>query len=357
MARVLIAYSGFYREGQDSPLAPRDSRQHEYKSVGQGRWKANPYGKSKHMGPVDMFRNLIGCVMLWIRWRQYDVLLVDWAITGLVLSGMSLFNKGRRRLAIVNFNVLRRRSGLWRWVTGILFRRIDLFLVPSVHDIQLTQNLYRVPKSCLAFLPLFRKEPATGEPQGKYLFGDGKPFILSFGGNARDYRTFLRAMEGTGLNAIVVAREHNLRGLQIPDNVRTFCNIPLDECDRLARKCLFTVFTFDNSEPSCGQISIVTSFMVGKPVICTDWVAVQNYVTDGDNGLLVKLRDVDDVREKILRLANDPELYERLCKGVQNWAKNNADLTALRRKIDDFMTQLTAPNQDPATNAVASNTL
>ncbi|MBN1508505.1 MAG: glycosyltransferase family 4 protein [Sedimentisphaerales bacterium] len=349
MAKVLV-YSNFLREGEESSLAPKHSERHQYRSVGPGRWRANPYGKSRHMRVMDLLRHLIACVVLRFRWRTYDVLLVDWAITGLVLSALSLLTKGRRKLVIANFNVLRRRHGLWRWVSGILFRRVDLFLVPSVYDIQLTQKLYGIPESRFAFLPFFRKDPADGEPQDTHTFEDGKPFVLSLGGNARDYRTFLNAMEGTGLHAVVVAREYNLQGLKIPDNVRAFCNIPLEECDRLARKCLFTVFTFDNSEPSCGQISIVTSLMLGKPTICTDWVAVQNYVTDGVNGLLVKLADVADVREKILRLANDPELYRRLSAGARDWAARNADMTALQQRVDDFVTQLTTTRPNAAVN-------
>lgn len=197
-----------------------------------------------------------------------------------------------------------------------------------------------------AFRPFTRNEPANGELAGAYLFEDKRPFIFSFGGNARDYRTFLQAMEGTDLYAIVVARQYNLEGLTISDNVRAFFNIPLEECDKLVRKCEYTVFTFDGSEPSCGQISIVTSFMAGKPVICTDWVGVKDYVTDGVNGILVKMGDADDLRRKMLKLSNDKHLYARLSAGARNWSDKNAVPSVIQREIDGIVTSLTSPKID-----------
>ncbi len=163
---------------------------------------------------------------------------------------------------------------------------------------------------------------------------------MSFGGNARDYRTFFQAIEGTNLYAIVVAREYNLNGLKIPQNVKAFCNIPLQECDKLVSKCRFTVFTFNGSEPSCGQISIVTSLMLGKPTICTDWIAVHGYITDGKNGLLVKMKDPDDLRSKMIRLVKDKQLYNRLSESALLWAKENIDTSALHKKIDNLITMM-----------------
>jgi glycosyltransferase involved in cell wall biosynthesis len=339
MAKVLI-FNNFLQQGQDSILAPKQSKSHQYRSVGPGRWQANPYGKTQHIGVKDLLRRIIACVVLWFRWRKYDVLIVDGAITGLLISCISLLNKGSRKLVINNHDVPRRRQGFWRWVARVLYRRVDFFLVNSRYDIQLTSRLYEIPERRFVFQPFVRTAPATGEPQDIYLFEDKRPFILSFGGNGRDYSTFFQAIEKTNLYAIVVARDYNLQGLKIPHNVRAFCNIPLQECDKLVHKCLFTVFTFDGSEPSCGQISIVTSLMLGKPTICTDWIGVRDYVSDGENGLLVKMRDPDDLRKKMMQLAENKQLHERLSEGARLWASQNADSETVQKKFDEFITQL-----------------
>jgi hypothetical protein len=341
MAKVLI-FNNFLQQGQDSILAPKQSKSHQYRSVGPGRWQANPYGKTQHMGVKDLLWRIIACVVLWFRWRKYDVLIVDGAVTGLLISCISLLNKGHRKLVINNCDVPRRRQGFWRWLARVLYRRVDFFLVNSRYDIQLTSRLYEIPERRFAFQPFVRTAPATGEPKDIYLFEDKRPFVFSFGGNARDYNTFFRAIEGTDLSAIVVAREYNLRGLRIPKNVRVFFNIPLDDCDKLVGSCLFTVFTFDGSEPSCGQISIVTSFMLGKPTICTDWIGVRDYVADGENGLLVKMKDSADLKEKISKLVSDKQLYGKLSEGAVQWANKNTRPEVLHERIDALVTRLTS---------------
>jgi hypothetical protein len=339
MAKVLV-YNNFLQEGQDSPLVPKEGPLHEYRSVGPGWWRVNPYSKSKHMGLRDFLHKAISCTILYLRWLRYDVLIADSAVTGLALSAISLLHKGRRKLVISSFNVPRHRHGFWKWAAGALFRRIDRFIVHSTHDIELCGQLYGIPASRFTFIPFFRGEPATGEPDPAHLREDVPCLIVSLGGNARDYGTFFHALARTDLHATVVAREYNLKGLGIPPNVKTFCNLPLDECDRLVRKCRFTVFTFDGSEPSCGQTSIVTSFMAGKPVICTDWIGVRDYVIEGVNGLLVKKGDPDDLRSKMVRLSRDRQLYDRLSVGAATWVAQNIARSAVHAKVDSLVTEL-----------------
>jgi glycosyltransferase involved in cell wall biosynthesis len=339
LAKVLI-FNNFLKEGQKSLLELQDSAHHEYTSVGPGRWQSDPYTPKKHIGTKDLIHRIIACFELWLLWRKYDVLIVDSAITGFLISAISLLGKGQRKLVIASFNVPRRRAGFWKWLGNILYRRVDHFFVHSRYDIQLSCQLYKLPEERFSYRPFVRGEPAVGEPNDIYLFEDKRPFILSFGGNGRDYRTFFRAIENTNLSAIVVAREYNLEGLKVPANVRTFCNIPLEDCDKLARECLFTVFTFDGSEPSCGQISIVTSLILGKPTICTDWIGIRDYVADIFNGLLVEMGDVGDLRSKMLKLENDKQLRNQLSAGARSWSKQNVDTTALQHTFDDLVTLL-----------------
>ncbi len=339
MARALI-FSNFLTKGKGSVLAPEHSVLHEYNSVGPGHWRANSYSPKKHIGIIDLMKRLMACLMLRVKCKRYDVLFADSTITGLLMSVLFLFGKGSRKLVIGSFNVPRHRKGVWKWLAGRLFRKVDHFIVHSSYDIQLAAKLYDLPSEHFTFWPFVREYPTTGDPKDTYLFEDNSPFILSFGGNARDYRTFFEAIQGTDLKAVVVAREYNLEGLSIPANVRAFCNIPLNECDKLASKCLFTVFSFDGSEPSCGQISIVTSFMLGKPTICTNLAGVQDYVKEYENGLFVRINDADDLRRKMLKLANDQQLQNILAAGARNWAIQNTDPAALQHNIDNIVTAL-----------------
>jgi len=339
MAKVLI-FNNFLKEGRISILEPEESGIHTYTSIGPGCWQTDLYGKRKHIGLKDLIRKIVACIKVWTAWGRYDVLILDSAITGFFVSALSFLRKGRRKLVIASFNVPRRRVGFWKWLGRIMYRRVDHFIVHSRYDIELSAQLYGLPEDRFSFQPFVRDWPAEGQPDDKYLFEDKRPFVFSFGSNARDYETFFRAIEGTDLSGIAAGKDFAFDGLEVPANVRLFFNIPVPECDRLVRECLFTVFTFDGSEPSCGQISFVTSLMLGKPVICSDWMAVNDYISDGKNGLLVKMKDPDDLREKMTQLAHDKELYEGLSRGALAWAVENVDEASLHRKIDDFITEL-----------------
>lgn len=339
VAKVLI-FNNFSKEGYKSILEMEDGTLHEYTSVGPGRWQADPYAQKKHIGTKDFTCRIIACTKLCFLWRKYDVLFVDSAITGLLVPILSFLIKGHRKLVIASFNVPRRRKGFWKWLGRVVYQQVDHFFVHSKYDIHLAKQLYQIPEQRFTYRPFVRATPAVGESQDIYMFKDKRPFILSFGGNARDYGTFFQAIKETDLSAIVVAREYNLEGLIIPDNVRAFFNIPLEECDQLVGKCMFTVFTFDGSEPSCGQISLVTSFMLGKPTICTDIVGVHDYVSDGENGLLVEMADAGDLRTKMLKLASNQQLYAKLSSGARSWASENADPAKLQHMVDKLVTEL-----------------
>jgi glycosyltransferase involved in cell wall biosynthesis len=289
----------------------------------------------------ELLKRALMCLVLVYKSWNYDILIVDVSTTGLLISLFTIWRK-KPKIIISHFNILRHRGRVLRAISGCLFRRVNHFIVHSNNDTQLGTEVYNLPEEQFSFWPYVRRNPATGELSSKYVFKKNEPFILSFGVNARDYRTFLDAIEDTKVNAVIVTREYCVKGLKIPENVKVFFNIPLDDCDKLLGSCLFKVFTFVGSEPSCGQISIVTSFMLGKPTICTDWIGVRDYVADGENGLLVKMKDPADLKEKISRLVSDKQLYGKLSEGAVQWANKNTRPEVFHERIDALVTRLTS---------------
>lgn len=62
---------------------------------------------------------------------------------------------------------------------------------------------------------------------------------------------------------------------------------------------------------------IIEAFQCGVPVVATPLNGVPDIVEDGENGLFVEPRSSEDLREAILRLIGDPELYGRLREGAR----------------------------------------
>jgi len=79
--------------------------------------------------------------------------------------------------------------------------------------------------------------------------------------------------------------------------------------------------------------AVIEAFPRGIPVIATAWRAVPEIVNDGVNGLLV---DPDNVARELpqamLRLAEDPQLYERLSAGALESARR-FDINVVGRRM------------------------
>jgi glycosyltransferase involved in cell wall biosynthesis len=61
------------------------------------------------------------------------------------------------------------------------------------------------------------------------------------------------------------------------------------------------------------------AYIFEKPVIATDIPAIKNVVTDGYNGILIDVDDVDALAREIVRLADDKELRTRLGYNGKKW--------------------------------------
>ncbi len=64
---------------------------------------------------------------------------------------------------------------------------------------------------------------------------------------------------------------------------------------------------------------IIEAFSYGKPVICSDFGAFPEMVENNVSGLLFKIGDVDDLKEKIGYLNDHPMEIHRLAAGIPSW--------------------------------------
>ncbi len=338
MTRVLH-FNNFLKNGESTPFSK--ASRHEVDCVGPGGLRANPYPKHKHMGLMDLVRRVLACRRLARQSRGYQVLIVDGSVTAILVS-FFLWMRRSPRVIISNFNVLRRRGALVNRAAGTLLSRVDRIVVHSRHDIDFASGLYRLPHERFVFQPYAREAPADGPPTLSRTAAGSEPYVMSFGSNARDYRTLFEAVRGLPHPVLVVAREYNLEGLDVPDNVEVLFNIPLEECDRLVSRSRLTVFTFDGSEPSCGQISLVTSFMFGVPVICTPSPGMEGYLQDGRNGLLAAQGDPGAVRSAIEKAMTDDALYAHLAEGARRWVAEHVSPDSIHGAMDGVIDEIAA---------------
>lgn len=103
---------------------------------------------------------------------------------------------------------------------------------------------------------------------------------------ARDYATFAAAMAGVDRRGILVAKEENLRGVSLPDNVEARLNIsPAEVRELYAGAACVVVPVYPEADPrgteNSGTIALLEAMACGRPVVVSDRAYLQDYVSAG----------------------------------------------------------------------------
>lgn len=137
--------------------------------------------------------------------------------------------------------------------------------------------------------------------------------ILAVGRSGRDYPTLVRAVAGEDVEVTILCdQKESLGGVTEGPNIRV-----LRDCygacylEKL-RATDIVVVPLAVHDISAGQMTIIQAMAYARPVVASRTPTVEDYVTDGENGLLVALGSPEELRAAIRRLRDDPALYQRL---------------------------------------------
>ena len=341
---IVAAYSNYAETiGSKHELIPENPRGHDYELYRPKLLRRSHPRKGKHMSALDGIKLLLSVVHFCFVHRRASVFLADSMQTGVVICAALFFFRSKR-IIIWGYNVPRRRTGLARMVMAPLMRRADRIVTFGTHDIEFTSSLYGIDTDRFTFIPYSRLAP-NPDPETISPFGDD-PFVIAVGANARDYATLLTAIAPLDVNLLIIARKYNIEGLEIPANTRVLYNLGLDQCDELTRRASFMVMPLDATEPSCGQVTLVTAFMLNLPVIATSCTGTQDYIVDDQTGILTELADAEGLRKAIIDLWQDTAKRKRLAENAFQWLEMNASTSARHSRIDSIVEELTSERDD-----------
>ena len=203
---------------------------------------------------------------------------------------------------------------LQAWV----LRGADGVLVPSRGEIPLVEERFGVARDRIRFVPYHTNliEPENLGSDGAYIFSGGRNF--------RDYKALVEAVDGTGVETVIVCGADQLVDRPLPRNVTVRREIPWEQYIELLRGASVAVVPLNTEIVPSGQVAILEATAYGKPVITARSVGTVDYVEHGQDGLLYTTGDPEDLRAQILRLTTDDEFRHRL---------GNA---AFRRTVEQF---------------------
>ena len=156
------------------------------------------------------------------------------------------------------------------------------------------------------FLPL----PADGDFDAVVPYSNGAPYIFSGGGTLRDFRSLIRAVDGLDIRLDLVTFSPESLGADgdLPENCRIHWRMPLERFLSIMAGSLFVAVPLRANAATGGHTTIAQALCLGKAVVTTRGAGVEDYVSDGEEGLLVDAGDVAGYRTALRTLIEDETL-------------------------------------------------
>lgn len=235
------------------------------------------------------------------------------------------------------FNVGTCHEGLRQQFSKVSMRNIDRFIVHTRRECQIYSEWMNLPIERFEFVPYQVPEiPVTYEEE------TNQPFIAALGSAHRDFPLLFEAVEKLNLPTIVASGKTALEGLTIPDQVQTPFGIKKADCLKLAQQARINIVPLVPNEKvtAAGQVTIVEAMRMGRAIISTRCNGTDDYIIDGETGLLVEPHSLEDMMQAIEKLWNDEALRNRLGRAAQIYAaehfSDEAAGRALGRVLDSI---------------------
>lgn len=218
------------------------------------------------------------------------------------------------------FNVGTPYPGLKKHISRFGLKHISRFVVHTTREIDIYSEWLNLPRDRFQFLPIQRGDMNVSAEEDR-----DDPFIVSMGSAYRDYRTLIDVVRENGIKTIIIAAPRAVEGLDIPDNVEVVSGISLQECQELSKKARLNIIPSTNTEEvtASGQITIVSTLMLGKALIISDCNGASDYVTHKKTGWLVESGSAEELKQAIETLWNDDALRDTIAQTAEEYSKNH----------------------------------
>lgn len=229
------------------------------------------------------------------------------------------------------------RTTTWkmkRMIQRFLFSSVDVIFVSASQEVEAYAKRFNLPKSLFKFIHFHTN---IIEPK---MFRSPNGYILSAGRTGRDFHTHVEAARALPMKFVIISDQQSAKGINPPDNVSLFIDIPRQDYLEFVKECSFVVVPLQNLVKSTGQVVILEAMAYGKPVVSTDTVGTRDYILSGFNGILVPPNDPISLRKAICQLANDHSLQENLSRNAFNFVKENCTFDIYVKKILDTVEAL-----------------
>ncbi|MFZ2097927.1 MAG: glycosyltransferase family 4 protein, partial [Anaerolineales bacterium] len=92
-------------------------------------------------------------------------------------------------------------------------------------------------------------------------------------------------------------------------------------------------------------VTVLEAMACGKPVICTDLPSLREFITSGENGYLVPVRQVSPLAEAIIQLISQPDQAKEFSRKAHQLVAEKADFEVEMKRMETIYYQLAAEHR------------
>lgn len=280
----------------------------------------------------------------WVSWKafrrrhDYDYIIAWQQVMGMFLGLFKLlsFSKSPKIFILVATIVERNNlviEELRKCFIALSYKKIDQVGFISDAYRSLIQNKFRLSETQAVHLKLPLDFPKNPDYSGFKIGG----YLYSVGLSYRDYGTLMQAARKTAKAFVVATLDPYLKDLEIPDNVTIYRNAFGQKADELMEGAAAVILPLDRITSPAGETVLLRAMCYGKPVIITQTIVTQEYIINGENGLLVPWKDPDAIVEAINILFSDPQKAEALGRRARQSVLANHSMDGYAKKIIDIV--------------------
>jgi glycosyltransferase involved in cell wall biosynthesis len=241
--------------------------------------------------------------------RRFNAVVTGWEPSAIVFAILQALLRRRRKCHVVLYTKWRvpcSRAVRWLRRREYLFasRLLDRFVTLSCRQADMHAQTWGVPREKFAVLPYH----PTVDPTG-IIVSDGD-YVFAGGDDEKDYRTFLEAVDGLPCKVVIAAlHRHHFEGLKIPGNVEILTATPKQFFDLMAGARIVVVPLLDGAVRG-GEQTFLNAMLLGKPVIVLSSCGADEYIVNGESGVVLRPGDAGGLHGALTRMLEDAVLRQ-----------------------------------------------
>lgn len=286
--------------------------------------------------PVKAFR----------RRNRYDVVLSHGAQSGLVYELLASFCKKKPLHVMFDIGGLN-GARINRYETPLIrfaLRKAPVIIVHSSRQLELYKEHYPKLYEKAHFVP-FGTDFDYFNAQCTMQNAQCSRLLLSVGYAKRDYRTLCEAWQRADVGdcRLRIVGDDSLKeqykGCQ---SIEFSGKIPIAELMELTRRCAAVVVPLPEYRYSYGQMTILQSMAMAKPMIVTRTTSTADYIDKAPGVMAVEPENIDSMAQTIEKMCslNESELRQ-MGEENQAYVKSHFSEKQMAEKIEEIITKYT----------------